>query len=317
VDFLLGQDGDDTLNGGDGNDTLNGGLADGGLGADRLQGEDGADLLNGGGDNDTLEGGADNDTLNGGTGDDILNGQAGDNAMNGGAGADTLTANGGADQINGGADIDALITFWSADTVGVTLAAGVDAPALPGGRSVIGIERFANLQTGSGNDILTTSLNRALSDTIDSGGGNDTVTVLGAATSGVTGADVVHLGSGADTLVVDYGSAIEQVIMTTPTAGVSGGSGQIFLENLIRLTYTGADRVNVTGGAADDYLKGGNGDDTLNGGGGDDIIRIGVGADRADGGAGIEPWRPTSPPTAAPSCLPPAWTPCRCPAAGW
>ncbi len=102
-EFILGGDGNDTLDGGDGNDslrgqigidTLSGGSGDdilgGGQGNDNLYGQSGRDILGGGQGNDILGGGRDVDSLNGHDGDDRLSGGFGGDTLTGGAGSDTF-----------------------------------------------------------------------------------------------------------------------------------------------------------------------------------------------------------------------------------
>lgn len=223
-----------------------------------------------------------------GSANDDLAGGAGADVLNGGLGDDILRTGAGADKVDGGGGLDSLFTDWSGETLGLTIAAGVDSTTVGGGREVRGIERFGDLRTGLGNDVITTSLDATLADVVDAGGGDDLVTVLGGVNSGVTGTDTIALGAGNDRLVVDYSAATEQVTMTTPTLATGGAFGQITLEGLVRVSYSGADAVTMIGGSAGDYLKGGLGADDLRGGGGDDVLRIGVGADRADGGEGVD-----------------------------
>ncbi len=88
--YILGDDGNDSIQGGDGNDTLTGGggrdvihggagddSLTGGSGNDTLGGDGGRDILMGGNGSDWLYGGDDNDTLDGGDGGDYLEGDVG------------------------------------------------------------------------------------------------------------------------------------------------------------------------------------------------------------------------------------------------
>ena len=185
------------------------------------------------------------------------------------------------------------------------LAAGVDALSLPGGRVVISVERFLNLRTGSGNDVIATSLDPELVDVVDTGGGNDTVTVFGGQTSGATGHDRVELGAGTDLLIIDYTAATDQLLMTTPVASGGGQSGQVRLGGGVRVTYGGVDRLNVSAGSGADDLRGGSGADILNGGAGTDTLNGGLGADTLTGGAGADLFLITAggSPAAAPDVL--------------
>jgi Ca2+-binding RTX toxin-like protein len=194
---IYGDSGMDILKGGDGNDTLNGGtLADtlsGGLGNDVLDGGSGTDtadyhaaasaitanlelgtatgegtdsLLNmenvtGSAFNDTITGNALANVLDGGDGDDTIHGGDGNDTITGGAGTDHLFGDGGndtlkwdsADTFDGGAGFDTVdAVLISADTIDMR------------GPAFVNIER---IQTGSGKDVLTLSLNDVLSDTAD------------------------------------------------------------------------------------------------------------------------------------------------------
>ena len=100
-EFILGGDGNDTLDGGDGNDSLRGQI-----GIDTLSGGNGDDILSGGQGNDDLYGQSGRDILGGGQGDDILgggrdvdslSGHDGDDSLSGGFGGDTLTGGAGSD----------------------------------------------------------------------------------------------------------------------------------------------------------------------------------------------------------------------------
>ncbi len=84
-DTLVGLGGNDLLSGQDGNDAL-----DGGTGHDFLYGGDGNDNLVGGNDNDHLYGGNGFDVLSGGNGNDTLYGGAGFDLLNGGTGTNVL-----------------------------------------------------------------------------------------------------------------------------------------------------------------------------------------------------------------------------------
>ena len=196
-DLLNGDGSGDTLNGGSGNDSLKGGGS-----ADTLVGGPGDDLLDGGSSNDTIDytaaagpvtvnlalgtatgdgkdtilnvervtGSSFDDTITGNTLANVLTGGAGNDTILGGAGNDTLTGGTGIDHVSAEAGHDTL--KWDAadlldggdgfDTLDAILSSA-DTIDLRGAN-------FANLeriQTGSGKDIVTLSLNDVLSDTID------------------------------------------------------------------------------------------------------------------------------------------------------
>ena len=117
--YLMGEDGNDTLISSNGNDLLQGGDGQdkviggggndqlgGGTGADWLEGDSGNDHLMGEEGNDYLNGGADDDSLIGGYGNDKLFGGEGDDQLQGGYGNDLLLAGNGSNMYFGGAGAD-------------------------------------------------------------------------------------------------------------------------------------------------------------------------------------------------------------------
>ena len=85
TDRSFGDSGNDWILGWDGNDSLNGGP-----GNDWLEGEFGNDTLLGAGGSDWLDGGSGADSVNGGSGNDAIDGEAGADTVYGGTGADDL-----------------------------------------------------------------------------------------------------------------------------------------------------------------------------------------------------------------------------------
>jgi Ca2+-binding RTX toxin-like protein len=194
-DRLLGNSGVDTLAGGAGNDFLDGGssndtvdysgatgaitlnLAAGtatGEGTDTLVNIENAtgsnfdDSLTGSTVANVLTGGGGNDTLNGGNANDILTGGTGFDSLSGGSGHDTLKWD-NADVFDGGTGFDTLdANLSTSDTIDLRAAT------------------FANLErllAGGGNDSVTLSVSKVLSDTaddqfvFDAGSGTDTLTI--------------------------------------------------------------------------------------------------------------------------------------------
>ncbi|MBY4676524.1 prepilin-type N-terminal cleavage/methylation domain-containing protein [Marinobacterium arenosum] len=147
-----GTDGDDTIVSGTGKDNIDAGAGDdkvySGEGKDVVSGGAGNDLIVGGNAKDTLSGGADDDTLYGGKGKDTLKGDDGNDTLYGGEDNDDLFGGNGDDLIYGGADNDEL---WG--------DAGSD--KMYGGE---GSDYFYH-QSGDSGDL----------DTIDGGGGTDTI----------------------------------------------------------------------------------------------------------------------------------------------
>jgi Ca2+-binding RTX toxin-like protein len=155
-----------------------------------------------------------------------------------------------------------------------------------------------DITTGSGNDTITGHKTAAMTDTITTAEGNDTVILYAGATDTVAG------GSGTDTLDLTYAVATNGVWLTNLTASGEGGyngsfdglgSNDIFFSSIERfvftdlsggndLIYTGdfADKVN--GGLGTDAIKGMGGNDRLLGGGGADNLNGGFGNDTLIGG---------------------------------
>ncbi|HVZ27266.1 MAG TPA: hypothetical protein VG798_01295 [Rhizomicrobium sp.] len=123
-ELLTGTTGGDTMNGAGGNDTV-----DGGDGNDIVSGGAGSDSLAGGRGDDSLDGAAGNDAMDGGVGDNNLSGGGGKDTLAGGDGDDTITGDAGADIIHGGGGHDLLAGGAGADL----LVAGAGASALSGG----------------------------------------------------------------------------------------------------------------------------------------------------------------------------------------
>ncbi|HEX8640903.1 MAG TPA: calcium-binding protein [Allosphingosinicella sp.] len=236
-------------------------------------------------------------TVRTGSANDVIATGNGADVISGGAGNDTIDSGKGADKVDGGTGID----NWSSDQSGVAAAIilnlNLAGPTTIGGGAVVsGIERLGNLQTGLGNDVITTLASGGRADTVSTGAGNDSVTVYSAATGAATGSDTVHLGAGGDDhLIVHYAAATEAVKFTWYGgygAGVdyySSGSS-VTIGGVSRLLYSGVERFTVRTGSANDVITTGNGADVISGGGGNDTIDSGKGADKVDGGTGIDSW---------------------------
>jgi Ca2+-binding RTX toxin-like protein len=239
IENLTGSTYDDTLTG-DAN-------------ANRLTGAQGNDFLNGGAGNDTLDGGAGNDRLWGGAGADSLIGGDGsdfyylDDAGDSVSETNANPATGGTDQV---------LTYLASTTLGAHIENG--RILATGAANLTGNALDNLLDAGTGNNLL------------DGAGGNDTVSYLYGASSGVS------------------------VSLALAGAQATGGSGSDTLagiENLTGSTYddtlTGDANANRLNGAqGNDFLNGGAGNDTLDGGAGNDTLWGGTGADSLTGGDG-------------------------------
>lgn len=232
--------------------------------------------------NDLLVGGDSNDTLNGGSGNDEIVGGGGNDNLVGGAGNDTFTGGAGIDRVNGGTGIDRML---DADFSGATnnLVINHSGATISGnnGASVTAVERFYNVTTGSGNDVITFTV--ANNEVINTGAGNDTI-------NAGLGEDIVDGGTGDDLLTIDYST------VGSPGFGVVGwedgfvpGSFSYQVGPFGSHHHVGAqniERVNVIGTQYSDFFRGGRGNDTLNGGNGDDRVEGWAGSDILLGGAG-------------------------------
>lgn len=287
---------DDRFFGGKGNDQIEGRLGD-----DYLDGGEGDDYLHAGAGNDTVIGGPGNDTIifiyqdnvTVGYGHDIADAGPGDDTVTNIAspGADATSANASTlMQFDGGPGFDVV----SVDVGHLTNALILDEANainfdLPNDGYIRNFERIGDLTAGSGNDVII--LRGRHNNRISLRAGNDTL-------NPGLGIDVVHGGTGTDTIIVDYSIGDEDDIggVTSP------GSNQIErrrissntvvdsvtgINSFERLIFTGtskADTVFGTGG--DDMLFGGAGNDSLTGNNGNDWLDGGPGADSMNGGFG-------------------------------
>ncbi|MFV0523214.1 MAG: calcium-binding protein [Acidimicrobiales bacterium] len=252
-DVVYGLDGDDVVYGDAGNDVIYGGPGDdvlnGGGGSDEIWGKEGDDVIDAGGSSDTSA-----NTVGGGEGNDVITGSAGNDVLYTGPGVrDTMYGLAGDDRLTG-----------YDTTAGPLDELMLEPKVLYGGE---GNDRFysnggeIDAKLGSGDDVVYGSSGNdeieegegstGGSDWIVTGGGNDSVTLLG----GDTGADYVALGSGTDTLVgAGNGST------------VYGGDG----EDLILIEVGDTEGVRAYAGAGDDHVEanfagGGSGRDTVYG----------------------------------------------------
>jgi uncharacterized delta-60 repeat protein len=269
--------------------------------ADVLYGSYGNDVINSLAGNDQLSGLAGNDSLDGGDGrdvasysdsplsmvinlqlgtainsnytdilinienvfgsrfNDVITGDAGDNNISGGAGDD---------MIDGGDGVDRVDYYDATSGVDVNLVTGI-AYGLSTGHDVLSnIENihgssFSDTLTGNDLDNLFKPYNG--SDTVNGGGGLDTVDY-----SGTNASINIDLSSGN---VVHYAYNGNSVLSI---------SSLVSIENSI----SGQSNDTINGSNIDNYLDGQNGSDYLNGLGGNDTLSGGAGDDALDGGDG-------------------------------
>jgi Ca2+-binding RTX toxin-like protein len=112
-----------------------------------------------------------------------------------------------------------------------------------------------------------------VSGSVETGGGNDTIT-------GSSGTDSIDAGSGAD--LVNAGTGDDFIFGGDGADVLNGETGEDAIDGGM-----GAD--NISGGTGNDSLMGGLGNDTIVGGDGDDGIFAGAG-DVITGGSGSDTW---------------------------
>lgn len=317
-DTVDGGGGDDTVDGGPGNDSLDGGTgidrlsyelatsavtvslalagvqATGGGGNDRIAG---FEVLVGSAFGDTLAGSATADNLIGGAGNDSLTG---------GAGNDTLAGDAGDDTLNGGSDSDVASYAGLAAAVTVDLNIVGDQDTRAGG-----IDRLISIEGVIGtvfNDALTGTAGANLLsggvgfDVLIAGDGNDTV--LGGAGSF---SDTLDGGGGIDTVSFAdaFGSiTVDLAITVLQSTGSTGGDLITGFEHAIGGQFADALKGDATanrldGGLGNDTLEGRDGNDTLTGGDGVDVasyasagtavrVDLAITTAQATGGAGSD-----------------------------
>lgn len=136
-------------------------------------------------------------------------------------------------------------------------------------------QQGATIDTGEGNDNLTIDSSVTAPLTVHGGKGNDRI----AAASGTQADLTLHGGTGDDILI--GGDADDDLDGGAGNDELSGGKGRDALQG-----GNGDDR--LSGDEGDDQLHGQDGDDTILGGEGDDFIMGNAGKDSLDGGRGSD-----------------------------
>ena len=223
--------------------------------------------------NDALFGSKNNDSIYGGNGNDQLAGQEGNDLIDGGAGADMMLGYHGDDTYIVDNIEDKIIEMQGYDSGYDTVKSSVTF-SLSGGvapLSMTGIE--ALILTGSAHINAT---GNALNNSLSGNSGNNVI-------DGGIGADVMAGGTGDDTYIVDN---INDVVFEFVGSGkdvvkssVSYTIGTAFASGIEDLYLTGADHINGTGNALNNYIKGNAGNNILNGGEGVDAMDGGDGDD--------------------------------------
>ncbi|MGZ8362852.1 MAG: beta strand repeat-containing protein, partial [Caulobacteraceae bacterium] len=247
-------------------------------------------IIIGGTASDLLVGGAGDDTITGGAGNDRIDGRAGTNKLVGGAGRDigiadlSTTSAGLAISFNGSNITIGGNSYSQIEGLGLFAGTGADNINVSSAKS--GSEIFA----GDGNDTLNGA--NAWADTLDGGLANDRITLgRGDNARGQDGDDQLFFtddnpsgiftsvtgDAGVDTLTLNFAAAAD---------GISSSNNNFQAGGFAGVSYSGIEKLNITGGSASDLLVGGAGNDTIVGGAGNDRIDGRAGSNQLTGGAG-------------------------------
>ncbi|MBV6625177.1 MAG: cadherin-like domain-containing protein, partial [Rivularia sp. (in: Bacteria)] len=217
-----------------------------------------------GGSSGGLFGGNGNDVIFGEAGNDTLRGEAGNDSLDGGDGDDFLNPGTGVDTVDGGAGNDGLLLDLSGETTDLTINfTNATDGTVSNGTSFQNIESF-NLETGSGDDTVTTDASNS-NALVSTGDGNDNIQT-GA------GDDRVEGGDGDDTIRGGAGDdgGFNRYVDGGSSGGLFGGNGNDA----------------IFGEAGNDDLYGEAGNDTLSGVD-DNSLTPGIGErDELSGGTG-------------------------------
>jgi len=268
-------------------------------GADYLVGDDGDNTIDGLAGNDTIIAAGGNDTIYGSDGDDTIDGGAGDDKLYGGAGDDILSGNTGTDLLDGGDGFDIADYSFSLDKWSIDLGAGkatiVTSDSSTQVETLVGIE---GLIGGLGSDTLIGSDG---SNKLQGGGGNDTLAGAGGDDVFVfdgdeDGVDSIDGGTGNDRIeAASDGTVIGLTHLASVELITAQGHSDVTIEatddaDTLDLSGTQLDGiVSIKLGAGNDIITSSLGGDVINAGDGDDVIRyvgVSTGADQVDGGAG-------------------------------
>ncbi len=290
-DYVEGTEGPDTLDGLGGNDTIRGLGGDdnlfGSAGNDDIDGGAGTDVVEGGDGDDTLSGGQGNDIVRGGNGNDAITDSVGggSNQLFGDAGDDVFTLNGGFNFINGGTGNDVVVNTGAVGTDVIThdMATGGSDSYNTGG----GID-FVTLTTVAGSETRITFTSSEVgngsatdSNTMANQDGGLAVRIqLEGNSGGLTG----PISRGDDEGVYYTASEGSTVEVRDLVSGASRGSFRTAF-----LGTNGNDVLAAPTGAfagASLYANAGMGDDTVNGSTVDDFLVGGAGNDALSGNSG-------------------------------
>lgn len=261
-----------------GNDTLIGGATDGSFGIDWLDGEDGDDTLTAGTKNLSF--------LYGGAGNDILTaGNGGSNFLYGGDGNDHLIGSASYNQLDGGAGNDLMEGMSGDDIYTVDSAGDLVVELVNEGTDTVQSSITHTLGANVENLTLTgtTAINatgNALNNTL-TGSANNAANVL----TGLSGNDTYYVGTG-DTVIENVNEGTDTVqSMVTHTLGANVENLTLTGSSAINGTGNELANI-LTGNSSNNTLNGGAGNDSLTGNAGNDTLNGGTGADAMAGGTG-------------------------------
>jgi Ca2+-binding RTX toxin-like protein len=201
-----------------------------------------------------------NDTINGGTGNDIINGGAGD---------DTITqyvSTGGRDFVDGGSNTavgDRFVINGDATAEAFVIYSATAA----GTANITGLNANTEIVV-TRNGSVVAELDNIEEITINSGAGNDTISIVGSfdATSLFLQTITVDGGIGNDTVNAAGFTSAHRVVLNNGEALVGSRAQDVFNQT-------------ITGTTGNDVLTGGAGNDTITGNIGRDVLTGGAGAD--------------------------------------
>lgn len=229
-------------------------------------------------------------TVGGGNGADYLIGGIGNETITAGQGNDTIDGGDGVDAIDGGAGIDRVLGTHTGGQIIIDLNLGAAQGSGSWG-SLANVEALGRSGSNFGgtnqDDSITTGDSAGfagIDDYISTFGGNDYVAVA-------YGADVVDMGSGFDTLVVDYRhntapiSTAAFALTAEMTGTITDNEAGALLDSVV---FSGVSNFWLRGGSGGDTLRGGGGNDTIEGNDGNDVIHGNGGVDALSGGNGTD-----------------------------
>jgi Ca2+-binding RTX toxin-like protein len=229
-------------------------------------------------------------TLAGNAAANLLEGMGGEDSLVGGAGNDTLDGGEGADTMRGGAGDDTYLVDNAADVVIETSGQGNDVVRSSVTRALGDHQEDLVLtgggaSNGTGNGLANQLIGNNAANVLRGLGGNDLL----------KGADLLTGDTGADTLIGGTGDDTYYIDSATDVVSELSGQGRDQVYTTINLkipdhvegvTVVNTAALFIIGNGLNNFFQGNNGNDSLSGGGGNDTLEGGRGKDRLDGGRG-------------------------------